>query len=732
MLKRKIISYLLLLTMLFTVFTATSAVYADDTDSESVDEQPTQVKSTVSYDRAYDIVSALGLIDVSINANMTRGEVTSSILKLIGIDVSYDNLDVKQVFDDVPPTHPYAAQILAAYDLGIVNGVGGGSFEPDEKVTYIQAVKMIVGALGYGITARDDGNLEKYMQTAISLKLTKGIQEPYNTELTGGIYAQLIYNSLEVKNLEVTSSGLIKEYSDKNGDTILSYNDLIKIKDVVYETSVTSLAGRSTVRNGQVRIGDRACNIGDTAADLYLGYYVLAYLSYDEDVDTYPTVVYCEPVAGYNEILTITEKTWSNASLNANYSVTINYLEGRNSRRAVLSPMADIIYNGVNAGDFDITAYTPYNGDVTLIDYDGDDEYDVALIREYKTMYVESISNGSYKVSGQLDGESGTIELDPDNPNYQYRVIYDGDVLEFEDIGVKSLISIAESLDGTYKEVQISEEVVPGTIDELSEDGNVVSITVGGETYDVLPYITKTNIPFKAGDDMNFYIDFRGNVGYYKVNTKVGSSYAYVIGVSQDKGIDGGARLKLLDEDGSINIYDCKDEVIFYDSKETKRVDGVAINGALKPEILYQVIMYKTNTSGLITEILPPDNYIQDPEQGLSRPELLYKDKYGDGLAWGSRLGSTTDPTFPYLHYINYSGDAPSFFFRNGNDESKEDVMLIDAAMPVFYVPYNTAQTEDFRFEVMRPASLKRISTEYPMEVFNLDKNGKLSLALIR
>lgn len=45
-------------------------------------------------------------------------------------------------FTDVPNTEWYAAEVASAFELGLMNGTGGGLFAPDGDVTVAEAITM--------------------------------------------------------------------------------------------------------------------------------------------------------------------------------------------------------------------------------------------------------------------------------------------------------------------------------------------------------------------------------------------------------------------------------------------------------------------------------------------------------------------------------------------------------------------------------------------------------------
>ena len=45
-------------------------------------------------------------------------------------------------FADVPATEWYASEVASAFELGLMNGTGGGLFAPDGDVTVAEAITM--------------------------------------------------------------------------------------------------------------------------------------------------------------------------------------------------------------------------------------------------------------------------------------------------------------------------------------------------------------------------------------------------------------------------------------------------------------------------------------------------------------------------------------------------------------------------------------------------------------
>ena len=93
------------------------------------------------------------------NDEITRAEFAAVLCRAMGCENETENDDLKQknYFPDVPAEHWASGYINFAYESGAINGFTDGKFYPEEKVTNEQAVKMLIGAWGYGDEAEKSG-----------------------------------------------------------------------------------------------------------------------------------------------------------------------------------------------------------------------------------------------------------------------------------------------------------------------------------------------------------------------------------------------------------------------------------------------------------------------------------------------------------------------------------------------------------------------------------------------
>ena len=113
------------------------------------------VDESSSYYQSISLLSALGLLKgyedntFKPDGDITRAEFAAVVVRAKGQEETAQSSQGDTIFEDVPGNFWGSGYINVATSLGIINGYGDGKFGPDDKVTYEQAVKMVVCALRY-------------------------------------------------------------------------------------------------------------------------------------------------------------------------------------------------------------------------------------------------------------------------------------------------------------------------------------------------------------------------------------------------------------------------------------------------------------------------------------------------------------------------------------------------------------------------------------------------------
>ena len=114
------------------------------------------VPEDLSQGEAIEVLSGLGLIAgydeggkklFKPEGQITRAEFTAMLTR--ALKMAQIGAVATTPFDDVADDHWASANIRVAYDMGIIAGYDAKTFGPEDNVTYEQAVKMMVCALGF-------------------------------------------------------------------------------------------------------------------------------------------------------------------------------------------------------------------------------------------------------------------------------------------------------------------------------------------------------------------------------------------------------------------------------------------------------------------------------------------------------------------------------------------------------------------------------------------------------
>ncbi len=154
---------------------------------------------------------------------VTRAEFAKLIVTTMGLGDAADLMaGMTPPFSDVGADHWASGYINLAHAEKIVNGYPDGTFKPGGNVTYAEALKMILCALGY------TEDLIKpiywpvtWISRAVNVGLTKGVSTPANVPATRGSVAALLENSLTIDKVVQTGLGGETKFEVKKGETFL-------------------------------------------------------------------------------------------------------------------------------------------------------------------------------------------------------------------------------------------------------------------------------------------------------------------------------------------------------------------------------------------------------------------------------------------------------------------------------------------------------------------------------
>lgn len=176
------------------------------------------VADTASYKQAVDELSALNIVNgyedgtFQPDKNVTRAEITKMVVTALG-DTVLNSAEAAKgrdtQFTDVPGTHWAAGYISVGTSSqagNFINGYSATEFGPGDNVTFAQAMKMLVGALGYTYYSEQNGGWPNgYLSYGYKLGISDGVTGVTNDQqVTRAQVAQMIDNALKAPICIVT------------------------------------------------------------------------------------------------------------------------------------------------------------------------------------------------------------------------------------------------------------------------------------------------------------------------------------------------------------------------------------------------------------------------------------------------------------------------------------------------------------------------------------------------
>lgn len=588
-----------------------------------------------------------------------------------------DNIEVPKEyghFNDVPANHTYFDAIEYVGSIGLMNGVGGGSFSPDTNITTDMVCKVFTLILGYGPVAEERGG---YNSTAYSLGIFNGV------DVSDGVYsiedlAQVIYNCFDVSVLQIVniSSGGF-EYKTLKDDTFL--NSVLEIETVegtVTDNGITSLRGESKTKekdslNSIIVDGTELFYTGWYDRTSILGREVVCY--YTTDKNGVRIMRHME-LAGNDKVVEISAEDIISVSKNE-----IRYYDDAERAKTIkLANSASVIFNNealtsYSHAIFDITA-----GKICVIDSgDNGQIVTVVSIESWYTGAVDLANEVMYNAShdGKYASDDDILYLDDD----RVVEIYDanGNIASIDKLVQGAVVDIVES--SNYVAVYMTDSIVTDfIIDTVSTEQDITYISNGEMTYEVsAEYIDAYDYKeIKPGATATLYIGRDGKVIWMIQALPTDLQYGYLVATAPaSKGLSESYQAKIFTTSGLMQIFDIDKKITVSDSegKEFKVEDKKFFETYTNSGAFQSVIRYRKTADGLLGYVELP---ISDHNTELDKlhmvlaesQSLAYKSEHKN---FGAKmyLGSNSK----VLSYIEGETADEAYLWKTGgfiNDQS--------------------------------------------------------------
>lgn len=156
------------------------------------------------------------------NKEIKRSEMAKMLIVALGKESSVKTTVTQKTFPDVPMDHWAVGYIELASELNLIKGYPNGNFAPDDKVSYVEAVTMMLRALNYNKEMENLSWPDGYMQKASDIKLTKNVSyNNANDDAIRGEVSNMLWNTMNAHTREIKSTSTTGVVEYKNGKKLI-------------------------------------------------------------------------------------------------------------------------------------------------------------------------------------------------------------------------------------------------------------------------------------------------------------------------------------------------------------------------------------------------------------------------------------------------------------------------------------------------------------------------------
>lgn len=604
------------------------------------------VESTASYAQAVQELSALDVIsgydDGTFGPDklVTRAEITKMIVDALAERSSAEASTESTKFADVSADHWAKGYINQGVADGFIAGMSDTEFDPDANVTYVQAQKMLVSAIGYETYAQAQGGWPTgYKTYAASLDITKGISGiTDSTELTRAQVAQMIDNAMDAPLCVIaswktewngTKTPNLETRDGKEGrayETLFTEkHDAYKVYGRVTETSKTGSVDTDKV-TFQVEKADNFDDqevkadspvsedmyIGDSKADNYLRTYSQALIQKNDD-DEY-TILSIAAAAANKSVTVASEDFDENKSTDeALYFFPAGTTKGSTKYQLDTTNGVTIYINGVESSksiaelrdylDKNETASVTLQKETETGSTSTSAKYNTIMVSSYVTAIVDEVIDKTNETSVNFDTYSSGIQakmtVNKDDDNYTYSFKLDGKEIEAKDLQQNDVLNISYDTTGSFKDssfydVIVTRNVVDG-VKCTSINDSKGEYTIGGTKYKAAEGM---DIDVETSTEYSLYLDHFGRIAKADENS-VSKNYGVLKNIYKKAG--GDYMAQIITKKGTEEEYKVdSDNVKAYKSYLVKSdADGAVYDSTNKKTDAYpkQVVEYSVSSS---------------------------------------------------------------------------------------------------------------------------------------
>ncbi|MBP3360126.1 MAG: S-layer homology domain-containing protein [Clostridia bacterium] len=592
----------------------------------------THAETTLSDRTIFDLQS-LGIMqgdengELHLSDTLTRAELAAIVVCLNGMSDLQPG-GTQQVFSDVTSEDWFYKDIRLLYEIGIIKGDGDGKFRPNDSVSLDEAMKALVCVLKYDSIAEKNGGYPAgYRTVAYGIDMMRWGKVDNETALTRAEFFAMVNAVLDTHLLQqdysIEGNRLVSDETLRDrlmGQSSRENMRLIKGIVTANATMNLTMGYGQELEDDEIAVDGVVYQTTVKNAAGFIGRSVECYIRtgrYGEEV-----------IVSIRALKDNTEKIIFDKEFEGVENGRLTYWTEENGKKQQLQldDGAIFVRNMRVVPEYRDADIALERGTVTLIDNNGDRQYDIVDVECFESRMVRDVRENViyFKQNAENHGRK-FINFDDDEKIMYQLQDSEGNSITPADIRPNTFVSIFESLDGSFIRIVTGQEPIDGTIDALNEE----NIVIDGTEYALEP---GADLDIMVGDTSAFYLNFRGEVAWAEETLESVSvlKYGYIANVYADDSEDEIMTMMVLpgdfveveeksdiEDDASVTLklkgQNSGIQTMQFADKVT--VDGVSkkgsellefFSGTNGRERLNRIVSYRTNSQGEINRISIP------------------------------------------------------------------------------------------------------------------------------
>lgn len=671
-------------------------------------------------------------------ATITRGEFAKLLAVALPSKITLNMNEKTTGFADIDTdasvawTIPY---VKAAVNASVVNGYPDGTFRAQNTVTYAEAVKMIVCAMGYANKVEvTEPWYNGYITIAEQLKIRMNANGSgdHNAPASRGLVAQLIINMATSKHIIANVVPGIND-NTAGSDGMGNFIDPDEDKDDVEEDSGLMIAAFDysltddvdDLSRTQVLIDDVVYEIGssktiDEMKNL-VGY----------EVDFEYEVLRSKKTIIKISKTDVTEFEIPFEDILYTDDLVMYYEQDSKEKKIKFSLDTYFFYNGEPTGELSASEIEDIldieNGYIKIIDNGSNKSADVAFIYNYITFFVGGKDSSSNIVTDMYTGERIVLGVsgEDESDNVAYYLSDNAGKLSkayFSTIAKNSVLSIARPYtltEDSVTEVIISKRTVKGDVTKKGDDYFVITSNSKDAKYYTTAYYdelaaSNPDKAIKVGGAGTYYLDYKGKI----VSTAISDTlrYGYIVDVITDDNTDPIIRM----------VTSTNKNITEFTLNQNVTINGERGNSRKK------VVEHLENSAEVINDGSGKYEAGYADSATYSQP-IIFETTSSTGTIISSIKTVTEDNADGSLEYDlgrTIDGEKLTYYtsgysFKRGSDRvfSMTFSSTSDYKAKIFVVPSDRADEDEYG--VYTSSSYFKNGTQYVVDAFNVDPTNK-------